>query len=119
MTLQLLSFLKSQPDTSKSDTLDFILDLDALWENTVWEEIQEITTVYGEVEQVTTAAGVRGAEAENEALSHLYYRKTMRELSKLEVQRVMGKLYQKRDLVKDPTKIDKYIRVLQNKLKIT
>ena len=38
------------------------LDLDAIWETVVWEEIEEITTVVGEVEQVITVAGVRGAD---------------------------------------------------------
>ena len=42
------------------------LDLDALWDNTVWTEIEEINTIEGEVEQVITVAGVRGAEAEDE-----------------------------------------------------
>ena len=28
------------------------LDLDAMWENTVWEEIQDVTTVEYEVEKV-------------------------------------------------------------------
>ena len=53
------------------------IDLDALWDNTVWDEIEEINEVEGEVEQVVTVAGVRGAEAEDEALHHLYYRKSM------------------------------------------
>ena len=45
------------------------LDLDAMWDNTVWEEITDIADeeVY-EVEYVTAVAGVRGAEAEDEAL---------------------------------------------------
>ena len=48
-------------------------DLDAMWENTVWEEIQDVVDVVAEVEQITAVAGVRGAEAEDEALEHLYY----------------------------------------------
>ena len=51
------------------------LDLDVMWETTVWEEITDIGEEYiGEVEQITAVAGVRGAEAEDEALAHLYYR---------------------------------------------
>jgi len=50
------------------------LDLDVMWENTIWEEIEEITTKEFEVEKVTGVAGVRGAEAEDEILSYLYYR---------------------------------------------
>ena len=36
------------------------LDLDAMWENTVWEEIQDVTTDGYEVERITPTAGVRG-----------------------------------------------------------
>ena len=48
------------------------IDLDAMWDNTVWNEIEEVSTKEYEVEKVTTVAGVRGAEAEDEALNHLY-----------------------------------------------
>ena len=68
------------------------IDLDALWDNTVWDEIEEINEVEGEVEQVVTVAGVRGAEAEDEALHHLYYRKSMRGPNKMELQSALGKL---------------------------
>ena len=99
MTVFSLNFLKSQSGTSKTDTtdIDALLDLDALWENTVWEEIQEVTEVYGEVEQITTTAGVRGAEAEDEALEHLYYRRSMKGLALLDLQKAYGKLINKRD----------------------
>ena len=44
-----------------------------MWENTVWEEIEEIgEEVIYETEYITAVAGVRGAEAEDEALEHLY-----------------------------------------------
>ena len=33
------------------------LDLDAMWDNTVWNEIEEVTTKEYEVEKVTTVAG--------------------------------------------------------------
>ena len=112
-----MNLLKSQQDTSVSDTLDIDLDLEALWENTVWEEITEVTTVYAEVEQITPVAGVRGAEAEDEALEFLYYRKSMKGLTKLEVEKALGKLIIKRDNVEDPTQINHYITVLRNKLK--
>ena len=96
------------------------LDLDAMWENTVWEEIQEVTNVYAEVEQITAVAGVRGAEAEDEALDHLYYRKSMKGLSELDIQKALGKLIIKRgkmsDDHKDAQKIDNYIIQLKNKL---
>ncbi len=54
------------------------LDLDAMWENTVWEEIQDVAeSVSYETEYITAVAGVRGAEAEDEALALLYYRRSM------------------------------------------
>ena len=59
--------------------IDF--DLDVMWENTVWEEIQDVVDVVAEVEQITAVAGVRGAEAEDEALEHLYYRRSMKGLA--------------------------------------
>ena len=65
-----LSVILGQDEDIDLDTVN--LDLDALWENTVWEEIQDVTDVYYEVEQVTPVAGVRGAEAEDEALALLY-----------------------------------------------
>tara|TARA_A100000164_G_scaffold376416_1_gene413447 strand:+ start:560 stop:916 length:357 start_codon:yes stop_codon:yes gene_type:complete len=96
------------------------LDLDAMWENTVWEEIQDVTTVEYEVEKVTAVAGVRGAEAEDEALALLYYRKSMKGLSKLDLQKALGKLINKREKITDEQdikKIDKFISQLKIKLK--
>lgn len=96
------------------------LDLDAMWENTVWEEIQDVTTVEYEVEKVTQVAGVRGAEAEDEALALLYYRRSMKGLSKLDLQKALGKLINKRETITDEQdikKIDKFISQLKIKLK--
>ena len=101
-----------------ADTTD--IDLDALWETTVWEEIEEINEIEGEVQQVVSVAGVRGAEAEDEALEHLYYRKSMKGLSQLELQKALGKLMKKRNMVTDTLtlkKINGYIVSIQNKLK--
>ena len=101
-----------------ADTTD--IDLDALWESTVWEEIDEIVEVEGEVEQVVSVAGVRGAEAEDEALEHLYYRKSMKGLSQLELQKALGKLMKKKSMVTDTLvlkKINSYILSIENKLK--
>ena len=42
------------------------LDLDAMWDNTVWNEIEDVADAGYEVEKVTAVAGVRGAEAEDE-----------------------------------------------------
>ena len=100
------------------------LDLDAMWENTVWEEIQDVTDVYGEVETITAVAGVRGAEAEDEALDHLYYRRSMKGLALIDLQKAYGKLRIKRDeLIKvNPNhpklkKIDNLISQLEYKMK--
>tara|TARA_Y100000004_G_scaffold4775_1_gene5722 strand:+ start:910 stop:1515 length:606 start_codon:yes stop_codon:yes gene_type:complete len=100
------------------------LDLDAMWENTVWEEIQDVTTVYAEVEQITAVAGVRGAEAEDEALDHLYYRRSMKGLALIDLQKAYGKLKIKKDnLIKvDPNhpklnKINNLITQLEVKIK--
>jgi hypothetical protein len=102
-----------------ADTTDVDLDLDALWETTVWEEIEEINEIEGEVEQVVSVAGVRGAEAEDEALEHLYYRKSMSGLSEIELQNALGRLIKKRSSVTDTLilkKIDIYITQLKSKL---
>ena len=97
------------------------LDLDAMWENTVWEEIQDVTTVEYEVEKVTAVAGVRGAEAEDEALVHLYYRRSMKGLSRLDLERALGRLIIKRDKLDknhlDIPKLNSYIKQLRKRLK--
>jgi len=101
-----------------ADTTD--IDLDALWETTIWEEIEEINEIEGEVEQVIAVAGVRGAEAEDEALEHLYYRKSMKGLSQVDLQKALGKLLKKRSITKDPIalqKINGYINQIERKLK--
>jgi len=124
MTLQILSWQKlllsllvSNFLLGDADTTD--IDLDALWESTVWEEIEEINEIEGEVEQVTSVAGVRGAEAEDEALEHLYYRKSMKGLSQLELQKALGKLLKKKSTVTDTlilSKINRYIKQLEKKI---
>ena len=105
-------------DMASIEDIDF--DLDAMWENTVWEEIQDVTTVYAEVEQITAVAGVRGAEAEDEALALLYYRKSMKGLSELDLQKALGKLIIKRGNLSDDDpqaiKIDSYIKQIKSKL---
>ena len=121
-----MNLLKSQSDTSQIDStdIDALLDLDALWENTVWEEIEEVVTIEAEVEQITPVAGVRGAEAEDEALEYLYYRKSMKGLALLDLQKAYGKLKIKREeLIKvNPNhpklkKIDNLISQLEYKMK--
>tara|TARA_R110001592_G_scaffold293770_1_gene563444 strand:- start:88 stop:696 length:609 start_codon:yes stop_codon:yes gene_type:complete len=78
--------------------IDAELDMDAMWDNTIWQEIEEIgETIYGEVEQVTSVAGVRGAEAEDEALSYLYYRRSMRGIAMIDLQKAYGRLQNTRD----------------------
>ena len=91
-----------------------------MWENTVWNEIEDVVDVYYEVEKVTPVAGVRGAEAEDEALALLYYRRSMKGLSKLDLQRALGKLIIKKEQLekqkKETTKIDNYISQLKYRL---
>ena len=109
--------LSIQPSYSQEEELD----LDALWENTVWEEIEDVANAGYEVEKVTAVAGVRGAEAEDEALALLYYRKSMKGLSKLDIQKALGKLIMKREKMDEDNpnikKIDGFILQLRNKLK--
>ena len=106
------------------DSTDIELDLDAMWENTVWNEIQDVVDVGYEVEKITAVAGVRGAEAEDEALKLLYYRKSMKGLTELQLRKALGKLINKRsELIKKdqavPPEIDKYITQLKTRLKIS
>ena len=75
---------------AQDDDLD--LDMDAMWDNTVWNEIEDVADAGYEVEKVTAVAGVRGAEAEDEALHHLYYRQSMKGPSKVELNKALGKL---------------------------
>jgi tyrosyl-tRNA synthetase len=126
MTLQILSWQKilfylliSNFLLGDADTTD--IDLDALWETTIWEEIEEINEIEGEVEQVVSVAGVRGAEAEDEALEHLYYRKSMKGLSQIELQKALGRLLKKKSTITDSlmlSKINSYIKQLKKKIKI-
>ena len=112
--LSLLTTLYSQ------DTLDVDLDLDRLWEEAVWEEIEDVVDVYYEVEQITPVAGVRGAEAEDEALEHLYYRKSMKGIALIDLKKAYGKLYNKRKDITDSEelkKVDSYINYLKKKIK--
>ena len=103
------------------DSTDFELDLDAMWENTVWNEITDVVDVGYEVEKITAVAGVRGAEAEDKALALLYYRRSMKGLSLLDLQKAYGKLVSKRERMiengVDTKKIDGYITQIKNKMK--
>ena len=94
--------------------------MDAMWENTVWEEIEDVVTIEAEVEQITAVAGVRGAEAEDEALEHLYYRRSMKRLSKLDLEKAYGKLMLKRDKLvaknQATEKVDQYLSMLAEKI---
>ena len=100
------------------------LDLDSMWDNTIWNEIEEVFTEEYEVDNITATAGVRGAEAEDEALAHLYYRRSMKGLSKLDLQKALGKLINKKNELeeinpdhKEISKLNNYILQLKYKLK--
>ena len=99
------------------------LDMDAMWESTIWEEIEEVTTEEYEVEKITAVAGVRGSEAEDEALHYLYYRKSMKGISIQEYKKAYGKLKNKRDELfkKDKNnqklrEMDKYLSYIRKKI---
>ena len=119
----LSSALLSQESEDNLDSLT--LDIDAMWDQVIWEEIEEITTVYYEVEYVTPVAGVRGAEAEHEALHQLYYRKSMRGPSQMELLTAYGKLKNKINQLKkinknhpELEKLYNYIKQLELKIKV-
>ena len=119
----LSSALLSQESEDNLDSLT--LDIDAMWDQVIWEEIEEITTVYYEVEYVTPVAGVRGAEAEDEALHQLYYRKSMRGPSQMELLTAYGKLKNKINQLKkinknhpELEKLYNYIKQLELKIKV-
>ena len=108
--LSLLTTLYSQ------DTLDVDLDLDKLWEEAVWEEIEDVV---GATEKLRTL-GNRGAEAEDEALEHLYYRKSMKGIALIDLKKAYGKLYNKRNTITNPQelkKVDSYLNYLKKKIK--
>ena len=118
--------IKAEQEIKRQQEIDNIdmseLNLEAMWENTVWEEIENIAEEESyEVEYITAVAGVRGAEAEDEALAHLYYRKSMKGLSKQDLQKALGKLIIKRDKLDknhlDIPKINQYIMELRKRLK--
>jgi len=116
MTVVLLVFLNFQLSYSQDDD-----EMDAMWDNTIWNEIEDIANEeIQEVDNITATAGVRGAEAEDEALALLYYRRSMKGLSKLDLQRALGKLIIKRQRMSDDNdtkKIDSYIYQLKIKIK--
>ena len=49
------------------------LDLDKMFKETKWKEVESVRDEGYEVEKVTKVAGVRGDEAEHEILEYLYY----------------------------------------------
>ena len=107
----------------EDDTLS--LDLNTIWEEAVWEEIEDVIDVYYEVEQITAVAGVRGAEAEDEALALLYYRKSMKGISQQDYKKAYGKLKNKRDELfkKDKNnpkleEMDNYLSYIRKKIKV-
>ena len=121
MTVIPFIFLSNQFSYSQ-DSLD--IDMDAMWDQVIWEEITEVPeTEEFEVEYITAVAGVRGAEAEDEALHHLYYRKSMKGPSRHELMEAYGKLRNKLDKLKgidenhpDIEKLNGYLLHLKSKL---
>jgi hypothetical protein len=122
---------KLEEDRKRQEEIDNIdldeeFDMDAMWDNTVWNEITDIAETEGyEVENITATAGVRGAEAEDEALALLYYRKSMYGISQIEYKKVYGKLKNKRDELfkKDKNnpkleEMDNYLSYIRKKIKV-
>ena len=120
-TILLSSIILSQ---EPEETL--ALDLDIMWDEVIWEEITEIgREEIQEVDNITAVAGVRGAEAEDEALALLYYRKSMYGISQIEYKKVYGKLKNKRDELfkKDKNnpkleEMDNYLSYIRKKIKV-
>ena len=112
-------------DIASVEDIDF--DMDAMWEQAVWEEITEVVDSEPyETEYITAVAGVRGAEAEDEALHHLYYRKSMKGIALVDLQKAYGKLKIKRDEFMDADnnhpklkQIDNLLAQLKIKMKKT
>ena len=52
--------LDNQVSRESGEDDDFPFDLDSMWEQTVWNEIQDVKEVNYEVERITATAGVRG-----------------------------------------------------------
>ena len=112
--------LSQEPDETLA------LDLDIMWDEVIWEEITEIgREEIQEVDNITAVAGVRGAEAEDEALALLYYRKSMYGISQTEYKKVYGKLKNKRDELfkKDKNnpkleEMDNYLSYIRKKIKV-
>jgi len=100
-------------------------DMDAMWDNTIWNEIEDIANEeIQEVDNVTAVAGVRGAEAEDEALHHLYYRRSMRGIALIDLNKAYGKLQIQKDklMEKNPNhpklkKINNLLSQLKIKIK--
>ena len=81
-SLKLLFFtnLLSSTILSQEPEDSLALDLDSMWDNTIWNEIVDVPkTIVYEVDNITATAGVRGKESEDEILNYLYYRKSMKE----------------------------------------
>ena len=116
-------------DRAEIDAMDMDVEfnMEAMWEQAVWEEITEIQEdITYETEYITAVAGVRGAEAEDEALEHLYYRKSMKGLALIDLQKAYGKLkIKKSNLIKvNPNhpkleKINNLLSQLEIKMKNT
>ena len=65
----------------KTITIGFLIlspirtqNLETMFEEVIWEEQTQVTVKEYKIDKITHVAGVRGAEAEDEILSYLYYR---------------------------------------------
>ena len=123
-SLKLLFFTNLLSSTILSQEPEDTLALD--WDEIIWEEILDVKKEeIQEVDNITAVAGVRGAEAEDEALALLYYRKSMYGISQIEYKKVYGKLKNKRDELfkKDKNnpkleEMDNYLSYIRKKIKV-
>ena len=66
---------QSQDDTTDAQALTTIEDSDEDWLNTMWTQVDDMVKEEEfKLQETVTVAGVRGAEAEDNILSKLYYK---------------------------------------------
>ena len=67
--------VQSQDDTAEAQDLAPIEDSDEDWLNTMWTQVDDMVKEEEfKLQEIVTVAGVRGAEAEDNILTKLYYK---------------------------------------------
>ena len=97
-----------------------------MWDKVEWIDPSnfDVITEVHEVDNITATAGVRGAEAEREILQYLYYRRSMRGIALIDLNKAYGKLQIQKDklMEKNPNhpklkKINNLLSQLKIKIK--